>query len=481
MTALLQDVEPQLVWQHFLELTRIPRPSKQEQAARAYVLGWAEARGFGSTVDEAGNVVVQVPASDGRELAPTIVLQSHLDIVCERDPSSPNDPREGRIEVVLENGWVAADGTTLGADDGIGAAAALAAAQDQQVTHGPLQLLFTVSEEQGLEGVKALDPALVTGRLLVNLDGDEEGITVGCAGSVQTFVRRRFEHQVAQEPGLEVRLSGARGGHSGGDIASGRVNANKALGWILASAIERVPFRVARLEGGVSRNAIPREARAVVTLLDHDLDTFRAAALAELEALREDLGAVEPDLVLAVESCDVRSTAGDEATAALVDLLVTIPTGVVAAAPDRPDVVETSTSLNVVQTEGDIVTFASMTRSASAAALDEVAADIRRIASDAGAEMELVRSYPPWEPDLEAHLLGVARRTWRRLFGSDPELTTVHGGLECAILGEKLPGIEMISIGPEIEGPHAPGERVSVVSTQTLYRLLGALLDDLSR
>ena len=149
--------------------------------------------------------------------------------------------------------------------------------------------------------------------------------------------------------------------------------------------------------------------------------------------------------------------------------------------PDRPDVVETSTSLNVVQTEGDIVTFASMTRSASAAALDEVAADIRRIASDAGAEMELVRSYPPWEPDLEAHLLGVARRTWRRLFGSDPELTTVHGGLECAILGEKLPGIEMISIGPEIEGPHAPGERVSVVSTQTLYRLLGALLDDLSR
>jgi len=484
MTArVLEGVDPARVWERFLELTRIARPSKAEGPAREHVQEWARERDLPSRVDAEGNVVVPVPATAGRHTAPTVVLQSHLDMVCERDPSSPNDPREGRIDVRVEGDWVRAEGTTLGADNGIGVATALAVAEDSELAHGPLELLFTVSEEQGLTGARALDPSLVSGRLLVNLDGaSDDGLTVGCAGSVHTYVRRYFEVEIANGGGLEVRVSGARGGHSGEDIASGRVNANKVLGRILERASASSPFRLMLLEGGVSRNAIPREARAIVGAV-HSTDDFRGSALAEFVALRSNHASTDPELALDVASCRLIYTADDSSTAALVRLLVDLPTGVIAMRPDRPDAVETSTSLTVVQTdeEHDVVSFGSMTRSSSPEALDEVAARIREIADEADAEVEVVRSYPPWEPRLDSALLDVAARTYRRLFDAEPVLTVVHGGLECAVLGEKLPGVEMVSIGPEVVGPHAPGEKLSISSTQGFYRLLGALLDDLSR
>jgi dipeptidase D len=484
MTArVLEGVDPARVWERFLELTCIARPSKAEGPAREHVQEWARERDLPSRVDAEGNVVVPVPATAGRHTAPTVVLQSHLDMVCERDPSSPNDPREGRIDVRVEGDWVRAEGTTLGADNGIGVATALAVAEDSELAHGPLELLFTVSEEQGLTGARALDPSLVSGRLLVNLDGaSDDGLTVGCAGSVHTYVRRYFEVEIANGGGLEVRVSGARGGHSGEDIASGRVNANKVLGRILERASASSPFRLMLLEGGVSRNAIPRKARAIVGAV-YSTDDFRASALAEFEALRSNHASTDPELTLDVASCRLIYTADDSSTAALVRLLVDLPTGVIAMRPDRPDAVETSTSLTVVQTdeEHDVVSFGSMTRSSSPEALDEVAARIREIADEADAEVEVVRSYPPWEPRLDSALLDVAARTYRRLFDAEPVLTVVHGGLECAVLGEKLPGVEMVSIGPEVVGPHAPGEKLSISSTQRFYRLLGALLDDLSR
>jgi dipeptidase D len=477
------SLEPRLVWARFLELTRIARPPKQEEAARAHVLVWAGASGFSSNVDEAGNVVVRVPGSRGREHTPIVVLQSHLDMVCEREPGSPYDPREGRINVLLENGWVAAEGTTLGADNGMGVAAAMAAGEDPEVVHGPLELLFTVSEEQGLDGAKALDPGLVSGRLLINLDGGEDEITVGCAGSIHTFTRLALlpkpippDHVV-----LEVRLFGARGGHSGGDIASGRVNANKALGRVLARAHEAVPFRLASLEGGVSRNAIPREAHALVTMAPGGERSFRETAEEELEALREQYAGSDDGIDLALEQRGPTAAATEETTGRALDLLGALPSGVIAMSSDLPGVVETSTSLNVMSTEDGVVTLASMSRSANAIALDDVLATIEAVAGLAGAEVGVVRSYPPWRPELGSHLLSVARSTFERMFGSEPRLTVVHGGLECAVIGERLPGVEMISIGTEIESPHAPGERVSVAETQRFYLLLGALLDDLSR
>jgi dipeptidase D len=283
--------------------------------------------------------------------------------------------------------------------------------------------------------------------------------------------------------GVEVRVSGARGGHSGADIASGRANANKVLGRILEQAAASAPLRIVLLEGGVSRNAIPREARAVLGVALDDLDDFRRAASTEFDGIRRAFSAADPDLALEFAPSPLPYTADDTSTAALVRLLADLPTGVIAMHPDHPDVVETSTSLTVVETdvEFDCVSFGSMTRSSNAAALDEAEASITEIAQKAGAEVEVRRSYPPWEPMPDSRLLDTARATYAQLFGVEPALTVVHGGLECAVLGQKLPGVEMVSIGPEVVGPHAPGEKLRFSSTQRFYRFLGALLEDLSR
>jgi dipeptidase D len=484
VSTTLDGLEPALVWERFFELTQIARPSKAEGPARDHVLAWATARGFEAVSDAEGNVVVRVPASTGREAAPTVVLQAHLDIVCERDPDSPFDPREGRIAVLREGDWVAADGTTLGADNGIGVAAALAVAEDAGVAHGPLELLFTVSEEQGLDGAKGLDASLVAGRMLVNLDGtSDDALTVGCAGSDHTFLRLPLpaEPVPADHVVLEVCLTGARGGHSGEDIATGRVSAVKALGRVLAAGHEAAPFRLAAFDGGVSRNAIPREATALVAVPADTESAFRSAADDALAAVARQSAGVEYGLQLTVRAGDAAEAADPETTARALDLLTAIPTGVLAVMPELPEAVETSSCLTVARTEAGVLTFSSMSRSSNAAALDAALASTQALGRLAGAEIEVRRSYPPWEPQLQSGLLERAKKTFARLFGIEPALTIVHGGLECAVLGQKLPGVEMVSIGPEIVGPHAPGEKLRISSTQRFYRLLGGLLDDLSR
>ena len=414
-----------------------------------------------------------------------MVLQAHLDMVCERDPDSPFDPRDGRISVVLDGDWVAAEGTTLGADNGIGVAAALAAAVDPGVEHGPLELLLTVSEEQGLEGAKALDPSLVTGRLLVNLDGggERDALTVGCAGSIQTFTRvpLRLRLMPSGSLGLEVLLTGARGGHSGDDIAAGRVSAIKALGRVLARAHGAASFGIAVFEGGVSRNAIPRDARALVSLGGRAASAFQAAAEDELAVLREQYAGTDDGLELAISEASVPEASDEPTTLRALDVLAALPSGVLSIEPSLPDTIQASSCVTVATTENGVLTFGSMARSANARALDDVEATIAAMTRLGGAELEVRRSYPPWEPDLASELLATARSTFERVLGRDPALRVVHGGLECAVIGGRIPGIEMISIGPDVQGLHAPGERVSVPSTQRFYRLLGAVLDDLSR
>jgi dipeptidase D len=484
VSGILADLEPRGIWTHFLALTRIPRPPKQEEEARAHVLAWAAERGFEAEVDEEGNAVVRVPASEGREGVPTVVLQSHLDMVCEREPESPNDPREGRIEVVRDDDWVLARDTTLGADNGIGVAAAMAVADDPDVEHGPLELLFTVSEEQGLEGAKALDPSLVRGRLLVNLDGTSNAaLTVGCAGSAHTFLRLPLHPEAVPSGWLapKVTVSGARGGHSGADIAKGRLNAIKALGRVLSGAELAGRLRLVSLDGGVSRNAIPREAHALVAVEPGAAKAVREAIADEIAALRAQHRGTDDEVTATVEPTEsVEQAAGEETTRRALDLLQVLPTGVISMSPQVRGVVETSTSVTVASTDEGMLTLASMTRSAVPEALDDVVAGIESAARLAGAEVEIVRSYPPWRPDFDSSLLARAKGTHERLFASEPRLEVVHGGLECAVIGERLPGVEMISLGPDLEGPHAPGERLSVSGTAQFYRLLAALLDDLS-
>ena len=476
--------EPELLWERFFALTRIARPSKEEGRAREHVLSWAAERSYETALDDAGNVVVHVAASPGRDGAPVVVLQSHLDIVCERDPESAFDPREGRIDVRVEGDWVRAEGTTLGADNGIGVAAAQAVVDDNSVRHGPLELLFTVSEEQGLEGAKALDASLVSGRLLLNLDGtSDRALTIGCAGSDHTLFHLPLsaEHVAGESVVLAVVLRGARGGHSGGDIAAGRVNAIKALGRVLAAAHEVVPFGLVSLDGGVSRNAIPREARAVVIVSGESEPALRAALDDELAAIVRGHAGTDGDVVLTVSPAEADTVADPSTTRRVLDLVSALPNGVLALTPGLHGAVETSTSVTTAATAEGALTLGSMARSSNAAALDGVLATMHALGRLGGAEIEVRHSYPPWEPDLVAPLLTTATTTFERLFGSGPELTVVHGGLECAVLGQKLRGVEMVSIGPEIVGPHAPGEKVRISSTQRFYRLLGGLVADLSR
>ena len=479
----LHGLEPPLLWERFAELTRLARPSKAEELARQHVLAWAEARSLETRTDAEGNVVVAVPATAGRDGAPVIVLQAHLDMVCERDPNSPFDPREGRIDVRVEGDWVRAHGTTLGADNGIGVAAALAVVDDAAIDHGPLELLFTVSEEQGLDGAKALDGSLVAGRMLVNLDGtSDEELTVGCAGSDHTLLRLPLPTEPVEADCIvrAVELSGGLGGHSGDDIAAGRANALKALGRVLSAAYRSVPFGLVGLDGGVSRNAIPRAARALVAVPEGGYESFRSAAETELASILRLHRGTDDGLELSIAPAAAVGAADRSASLRALDLLAAVPTGVLALASGRSRTVETSTCLTVAETENGVLTLGSMTRSSNAAALDGVVASLESLARLSGAGIEIRRSYPPWEPQRDSTLVDAATASYERLFGVAPALTVVHGGIECAVLGQRLPGVDMVSIGPEIVGLHAPGERVRISSTQRFYRLLGALLHDLS-
>jgi dipeptidase D len=469
-------LEPAPFWRHFEALTKIPRPPYEEEQAAAHVIAWATSRGYRTRRDDARNLVVAVPATPGREAAATVILQGHLDMVCERDPASPYDPRAGRIRVERDGEWLRADGTTLGADDGVAIAAMLALAEDPDVAHGPLELLMTVAEEVGMAGAAALDPDLVSGTVLLNLDSEEDAsLIVGCAGSVDTVVRLDAPRAPVDGPLLRVTASGARGGHSGGDIALGRANAIKVLGRALRAAPE---LRITALEGGTARNAIPRDATAVVVAND----VSRAAIEAEAAAIAEAYRTTDPGVRVTVADEAVGETAAWSAahSARILDVIAAIPVGPLAMSADFPGVVETSSSLGTAQTDGTALALHSLSRSANDAALPDVTNAIAAAARLAGAAFEPGHGYPGWRPDLDSPLLATATAVHEQLFGAPPEVTLTHGGLEAAIVAAKRPGIDAISFGPEIQGPHAPGERLHIASAGRFMRLLAALVDDLS-
>jgi dipeptidase D len=470
-------LEPTGFWRHFAALTRIPRPSHEEEQVVAHVLAWADAHGLATRRDDAGNLVVDVPATAGREDAPAVILQGHLDMVCEREPDSPNDPREGRIHVVRDGDWLTAEGTTLGADDGVAIAAMLAVAEDDGAPHGRLELLMTVAEEVGLAGAQALDPALLTGDLLLNLDSEEDGaLTIGCAGSEEHVLTVEAPREPLPPAAEVVRVTagGGRGGHSGMDITAGRANAVKLLAHALRGAGDGV--RIAAFDGGASRNAIPRDATAVVAGTG-----VREAVAAADAAARRTHRDTDPGIRLAVEPAAAQDAWDAAATARFLDLIATLPAGPLAMSPDFAGLVETSSSLGVARTEDGRVTLRCLSRSQDDDALAVAATQIAAAARLAGAAYESLGSYPAWRPDPDAPLLATARRTYAALFGAEPAVTATHGGLETALIGAKRPGLPMLSFGPEIEGPHAPGERLHVPSVDRFMRLLAALLDDVSR
>ena len=482
-TSVLADLEPRAFWTHFGQLTRIARPSRHEEPAIEHVRAWAAEHGLELQQDAGRNLVVRVSATPGRETAPTVVLQGHLDMVCERDSASPNDPAEGRISLVRDGDWLTADGTTLGADDGVAIAAMMALAEDESLPHGPLELLMTVAEEVGLEGANALDPALVTGSVLVNLDSEEDGrLTVGCAGSTDTWVRIEAPRGPADPDSktLAATVAGGQGGHSGTGIALGRSNAIKVLGRALREAHAAAPFRLVSLDGGKSRNAIPRDATAIVSVTDGA--AFIAAMENAAGTIRDAFAKTDAGVSISVEPAEATGEPwAEDATTTLLDAIALIPTGPLALSPDFDDLVETSTSLGEAITEAGVLTLHSLSRSSNDSALPEVIGSFDATARLAGGELEVKYNYGGWRPNLDSPALAAAAAVYERLFGEPPIVTAVHAGLETAVIGDKVAGLDMISFGPQIEFPHSPDERVSIPTVERFWKLLVGFVDELSR
>ena len=478
-------LEPRSFWAHFETLTRIARPSRLEEPAIEHVREWADRHGFELEQDAGRNLVIRVPATSGRENAPTLMLQGHLDIVCERDPSSPNDPAEGRIELVRDGEWLTADGTTLGADDGVAIAAMMALVEDESLPHGPLELLMTVAEEVGLEGANALDGSRLTGATLINLDSEEDGtLTVGCAGSTDTWIKVDAPRAASSPDAVTLSIAAGEGlgGHSGVQIALGHANAIKVLGRVLREAYASAPFRLVSLDGGKSRNAIPRDAIAVCSVPRDQENVFRASVESATAVVRDAFAKTDPGATVTIETAgDAADAWTEEATATLLDVVALVPTGPLAMSPDFDKLVETSTSLGEAATEGERLTLHSLSRSSNDAALPEVIAALGAAARLAGGTLEVKHNYNGWRPNLDSEVLAVARTVYERLFGEPPVVTAIHAGLETAVIGSKVSGrLDMLAIGPQIEGPHSPDERVSIPTVERFWKLLVGVVDELS-
>ena len=482
---MVDDLEPAGFWTHFETLSHIARPSRHEEPVIAHVREWAEGHGLPVRSDDARNMVIDVPATPGREDAQTVVLQGHLDMVCERSPDSPNDPAEGRIVLVRDGEWLTADGTTLGADDGVAIAAMMALIEDADIPHGPLQLLMTVAEEVGLEGANGLDGSLIDGKILVNLDSEEDGtLTVGCAGSSDTWVRAKGP-RADLDPGarlLRVSAAGGLGGHSGTQIHLGRSNAIKVLGRALREASAAVQLRLVSIDGGKSRNAIPRDATAVVAVAAGDEDRLREAIGDATATIKDEYAKTDPGVSIDIAEADAAKDAWTpEVTAQMLDLIALIPTGPLAMSPDFAGLVETSTSLGEATTEGELLTLHSLTRSSNDSSMPGVIGGIEAAASLAGADFEVKHNYPGWRPNLDSPALAALRSVFERSFDDKPAITAVHAGLETAVVGSKVDGLDMISFGPQIESPHSPDERVKIDTVERFWKLLVGLVDELSK
>lgn len=471
------ELEPKPVWKHFDKILTIPRGSKEEARVRDYVLSVADAHDLAHSTDAAGNVVVRKPGSPGHEKAAVVILQSHLDMVNEKNSDVAHDFTRDAIQPRRDGDYLAATGTTLGSDNGIGVATMLALMESTAGPHGPLELLFTIDEETGLTGASELDAALLTGRLLINLDSEEENtVTVGCAGGAGSTLVLPVRKSAAKGTALQVRLRNLRGGHSGIDIHLQRGNAVKLLARILNAAHRSAKFRVASLEGGNKHNAIPREAAAVVVVAENGAGV-RGAIESEFAAIKNEFISADPDMELLIQDVPLAESAWDDkSTSKVLDLLEALPHGVIAMSADIPGLVETSTNVATITMNGETVVIGTSSRSSVGSALRAVQRRIRAIGELAEAAVDEAGGYPGWKPDLSSALLRVVQEVHAATHGCAPKVVAIHAGLECGIIGEKVPGMDMISFGPQIEFPHSPNERVQIASVARFYRLLTATL-----
>ncbi|EPC02872.1 hypothetical protein L861_23970 [Litchfieldella anticariensis FP35 = DSM 16096] len=445
---------------------------------------WADEHGLFHDRDAFGNLRICKPASPGHEQAPGVVLQGHLDMVAQANADHPHDFTRDPIDTYVADGWLHARHTTLGADNGLGVAAALAVLGDDSLTHGPLEALFTLEEESSMGGALNLAEGWLNGRILLNLDSEDRGqVYIGCAGGADVVVEAQFPTSALRDDEQIWRLSltGLVGGHSGIDIHKGRGNANRLLVRVLR-VLEPSGVRLVDYHGGTLRNALPREAFASVALPNEETVAVQRRLEALEQALRAELAGIDEGLALALTPCTMRSDQALTATAShlLVNALHAAPCGVERMSVEVPGVVETSNNLGVVNLENGCFHLCALVRSLRDSATDDIADRFAALFSLIGARTRVENAYPGWTPDPESSLLARFRRLHQQCLGSDPEVKVIHAGLECGILGGKYPHLEMISFGPQIRGAHSPDERVDIASVDEFWQLLRSLLEDLA-
>ena len=476
-----KDLKPAAVFHYFEEICQVPRPSKKEEKIVAYLKEFGKKHNLETKVDEVGNVLIKKPASRGMENCKTVVLQSHVDMVCEKNNNVSHDFLTDPIETIIDGEWMKANGTTLGADNGIGVATELAILADDTLEHGPIECLFTIDEETGLTGAFALKEGFMNGDILLNLDSEDEGeLFIGCAGGIDSVAE--FNYYEADVPNgyfcCKIEVKGLKGGHSGGDIHLGRANANKILNRFLTLAFNKYDLYLCEIDGGNLRNAIPREAHAIIAIPEankHDLRTDLNVFTAEVQA---EYAVTDPDMELILSSEPARAKAIDaDTTQRLLQTLYAAPHGVYAMSQDIPGLVETSTNLASIKMKpGNIIRIETSQRSSTASSKQDIANMVRTVFEMGGAVVTFGDGYPGWKPNTHSEILEIATASYKRLFGVDAQVKAIHAGLECGLFLDKYPGLDMISFGPTLQGVHSPDERMLIPTVEKFWLHLTDIL-----
>ncbi len=481
MSTAIDGLKPDLVWKYFAEISKIPRGSKNEKQVSAYVVQTAKNLGLDVKQDKFLNVVVKKPASPGRENAARICLQGHLDMVCEKNKETVHDFEKDPIELVRKGNMLMANGTTLGADNGIAVATNLAIMEDKSLVHGPLEFLFTSDEETGLTGANNLKPGQLESKTLMNLDSEEEGaLYVGCSGGRNTIGTWSMSFKSAPGDSLPVAIhvKGLRGGHSGLEIDKGRGNSIKILNRVLI-ALEKADARLSMIEGGNKSNAIPREAEALVYVPKRNVRKARAIVEHWNSILKAELATAEPDLSVTMEEVQAKKKGKvikKTQWKMLAQTIAALPHGVIKMSADIPGLVETSTNVAIIRTEKNKIALTTSQRSSVATEIDEIAQCVSAVFDLGGAAVVRAEGYPGWKPNLDSHILKVAKSTYQSLYGKEPEVKAIHAGLECGIIGEKFPEMDMVSFGPTLEGVHSPDEKIHIDTVERFWNFLLGIL-----
>lgn len=478
----VKDLKPELIWTIFDEITKVPRPSRHEEQIREYLLKFAAEHGVEVKTDKVGNVSMHKAATPGHENAPVVILQAHMDMVAEKNSDVNHDFMKDPIETYVDDDWVKARGTTLGADNGIGVAAALAVMADKTLVHGPVEALFTVNEEIGLEGAENVGKDMISGSMLLNLDSEDDGeIFVGCAGGIDTTATFKYHRSYTPEnfKYMKVSVRGLLGGHSGGDIHLGRANANKLVARFIWECSQRWDISLCRFEGGNLRNAIPREAYAVFGIHNEHHEELMRHLKKYASEIRNEYDGVEPSMDFRIEECDRPEYCVDSETSiAVVRAIYSAPHGVYSMSRDLEGLVETSTNLASVKHVGDDqIVITTSQRSSVESRKNDMAGQVEAHFQLAGAEVAHSDGYPGWAPNMKSPIMKITADAYEELFGVKPAVKAIHAGLECGLFLSKFPTLDMVSFGPTMTGVHSPDEKLLIPTVDKFWRHLCRVLE----